>query len=223
MSWIATGVAVVGSGIKMYASNQQLRKQDDLAAAGIRRQGMLRDQANADVSKTITDRAVNNDANLAANRTAEQQAYGAALQRALPVQGGAVNPVPGSSKRYAADVLASRADVGKFGQDLAGRTAAIDAPQLTNLQTQLAMGDTATKLGLLHDTSSNEENVNNMQVKAIQANPWLMTAGELMQAGGTAAAGNRFGAKKPPVAGANAGIENAAANPSVYDYSGIGQ
>lgn len=186
---IGAGVAAAGAGVSAYANNQALRKQDATAAQGILKQGALRQQAGAEVDKTIRDRATNNAANVTANERSLNEQYAAALQRANPVQSGAVSTVPGAGKRYAADVLAARGNVSKFGTDLASRTAAIDAPALTNQQTQLAMGDTATKLGLMNDTSVNQNALTEMQVKAIQANPWLLAGGAALQGAGEAYAG----------------------------------
>jgi hypothetical protein len=193
---IGAGTAALGAGISSYAQNQALRKQDSAAAAGIVRQGALRQQANADVTKTITDRATNNAANLNDRKRALDEQYAAALQRAAPIQGGSIVSQPGGSKRYMAGVTGARTNVADFSRDLAARTAALDAPAATNLETQLRLGDTATKLGLLGDTSANEGNLTEMQVKAIQANPWLLAGGAALQGAGSAYAGK--GVKMPP-------------------------
>jgi len=183
---IGAGVAAAGAGATAYANNQALRKQDSAAAAGIMRQNLLRGQANADVTKTIQDRAVDNSANLNAAKNSLQSQYALALQRAMPTQKGSLSDQPGGSKRYAAGVNAARTGVGQFSNDLAARTAALDAPAVENLQTQLRLGDTATKLGLLGDTSANEGALTEMQVKAIQANPWLLAGGAALQGAGSA-------------------------------------
>lgn len=210
---IGAGTAAAGAGVSAYANNQQLRKQDATAAQGIIKQNALRGQAGAVVDKTIQERATNNAANLEANKNTLNQQYAAALQRANPVQSGAVSSTPGAGKRYAADVLASRGDIGKYGTDLASRTAAIDAPVLTNQQTQLAMGDTATKLGLIHDTSANQGALTDLQVKAIQANPWLLAGGAALQGAGEAYAGSGTLNGKAKVAGKPAGAGLGTLNP----------
>jgi len=182
----------------MYAQNQALRKQDAAAARGIMAQNALRSQANADVTKTIQDRAVDNSANLNAAKNNLQSQYALALQRAMPTQKGSLSDQPGGSKRYAAGVNAARIGVGDFSNDLAARTAALDAPAAENLQTQLRLGDTATKLGLLGDTSANQGALTDLQVKAIQANPWLLGAGAVLQGAGSAYAGGAGGKKYQP-------------------------
>jgi hypothetical protein len=140
---VGAGVSALGAGVGAYANNQALKKQDAAAAAGLMRQRALQGQANADVQQGVIKTATNNNANLAKNREAEQEQYAAALQRAQPVQSGSISGAPGGSKRYAADVMAARSGVADYGAKLGASTAAIDAPSLTNMQTQEALGDTA--------------------------------------------------------------------------------
>jgi len=196
---IGAGVSALGAGVSAYANNQALKKQDSAAAAGIMAQNRLRAQAQQDVSTTIQKVAQDNSANISRNQTTQQQEYAAALQRAAPTQSGAITAQPGASKRYAADVATAQAGVAKYGSDLSASTAAIDAPQLTQMQTQQTLGDTATKLGLLSDTSANQNALTQMQVRAIQANPWMLAAGSAIQGAGQGyIAGNAGAPKKAP-------------------------
>ena len=191
---IGAGVSALGAGVSAYAQNQQLRKQDNIAAQGIINQGALRQQANSDVQKLIKNTGQNNAANIARNQTTQEQEYAAALQRAAPVQGAALTTQPGASKAYAADVMNARNNVAQYGSDLGKSTAATDAPQLTQIQTQEALGDTATKLGLLNDTSANQNRLMQIQAGAVQANPWLQAVGGILQGAGTGYAARKMGA-----------------------------
>lgn len=197
---IGAGVSALGAGVSAYAQNQQLRKQDNIAAQGIINQGALRQQANSDVQKLIKNTGENNAANIARNQTTQEQEYAAALQRAAPTQGGALTTQPGASKAYAAAVNSARGNVAQFGSDLGKSTAATDAPQLTQIQTQEALGDTATKLGLLNDTSANQNRLMQIQASAVQANPWLQAGGGILQGAGTGYAARKMGA--PPATAA---------------------
>jgi len=195
---VGAGVSALGAGVGAYANNQALKKQDAAAAAGLMRQRALQGQANADVQQGVIKTATNNNANLAKNREAEQEQYAAALQRAQPVQSGSISGAPGGSKRYAADVMAARSGVADYGAKLGASTAAIDAPSLTNMQTQEALGDTATKLGLLGDTSNSVNNLTKMNVNSIQANPWVLAAGQALMGAGQGYTARNYGVKKNP-------------------------
>jgi hypothetical protein len=195
---ISAGLAAAGAGTEAYANNQQLRAQDRVAAQGLVQQGILKQQANADVQKNI-QQAQGNQKAVNTNQADLTAQYAAALQRAAPVQG-TQGAMPGASKRYAADTTAAQQAALKYGTGLATTAAGVGAPQLTNEQTQQSLGDTATKLGGLSDQSAQQAALTNMQVQSIQANPWLLAAGAALQ-----------GASKGY--GSYAGYNNAAAQP----------
>lgn len=176
---ISAGLAVAGAGTEAYANNQQLRSQDAAAARGMVQQGILKQQANADVQKNI-QQAQGNQKALNTNQADLTSQYAAALQRAAPVQG-TQGAMPGASKRYAADTTAAQQAAIKYGTGLATTAAAVGAPQLTNQQTQQGLGNTATQLGGLSDQSAQQAALTNLQVQSIQANPWLLAAGAALQ------------------------------------------
>jgi len=197
LALIAAGTTAAGAGISAYSQNQQMRRQDNIAAQGIRDQAALQSQAQTGVQKTIQKVGANNAANEAANKAATQAQYLDALRRAAPVQDNAVQSTPGSSARYAKGVVDAQAANKAFGANQAGLLARTDAPQLTQLQDQQTIGDAATKLGLLNDTSNNQNNLTKLQVGAVQQNPWLSAASQLLSGAGSGLSTYAGGMKKP--------------------------
>lgn len=199
MTWVATavaaGTAIVGTGTEMYANNQKLKKQDNIAAAGIMRQRELQSQANSSVQQSIQKNATDNQQNINKNTANEQAQYAAALQRATPTSNAALSDAPGGSAKYASAVAKARSGVADYGSNLAATTAATDAPLLTQEQTQLGLGDTATKLGLVNDTSNRQATLTGDAVNAVQANPWLIGAGNVIAGAGQGYA-SAYGYKK---------------------------
>jgi len=192
---ISAGLAAAGAGTEAYANHQALTKQDQAAAAGIMAQQRLKQQAQADLQPAIQT-AKNNDQNIAANRTALNSQYAAALQRAAPVQN-TNGALPGASKTYAADVAKAVGNNQVFGKNYANLTAAGGAPILTGQQTQEQLGDVATKLGGLNTQSQNANQLTQMQVQAITANPWLLGVGALL-GGASRGVGSYYGSKARP-------------------------
>jgi hypothetical protein len=182
--YTALVLTALGTGTEMYANNQALKNKDAEAAAGIRRQMSLEDQAQTNVKQAIQKVGSNNTQNIQANQNAQQAAYLDALRRAVPSQSGALESTPGASARYASDVVNAQISNKAYGANRAAAMAATDAPQLTQQQDQLALGDTATKLGLLGDTSNNEGKLTQMRVNAIAPNPWLEATGQLLKGAG---------------------------------------
>jgi len=199
MTWaaigISAGLAAAGAGTEAYANHQALTKQDNAAAAGIMAQARLKQQAQADISPTIKN-AQNNQSNVLANQTALDSQYAAALNRAAPVQG-TNGALPGASKAYAADVAKAQANNKTFGTNYANLTAAAGAPILTNQQTQEQLGEAATKLSGLNTQSQNQNQLTQLQVQSIAANPWLLGVGSLL-GGASKGYGSYAGYNKSP-------------------------
>lgn len=195
MTWVGVGIAVVGTGTQLYSQNQAVRQQDKIAANNIIKQGQERQLANADVQKNI-DMAKQNPANLARAQQNENAQYAEALQRAKPTgQDAAFTAPAGASARYAADVGTALKSNAAFGANQARNMSITDAPGITNLNTQLGLGDTATKIGLIGDRAAQENALATSQINSTRANPWLSTLGALMQGGGAAYAGGELAKK----------------------------
>lgn len=196
---LAAGAATAaGAGVNAYSANQQMRKQDSIAAQGIRNQSNLQAQAQAGVQKTIQKVGTDNAANEQANQQKQQAQYIDALRRAAPVQGAAQTDAPGASSRYAKGVVDAKAANNTFGGTQANLMSRTDAPQLTQIQDQQSIGDEASRLGLLNDTSNADNNLTKLQVQGVQQNPWLTAAGAVLQGVGSGAstyAGGMAGSK----------------------------
>jgi hypothetical protein len=191
--------SAAGAAVNGYAQNQALKRQDNVAAAGIRQQGMLRDQANQVVQKTVQNTATDEQANLQANKQKQQTAYLAALQRAAPTQNASTPAVAGASKAYADAAASATKDNAQFGRTLADQMSTTDAPLLTQNQTNLQLGDASTQLGLINDTSNRQANLARLQEQAITANPWLEAAGGVLSGAGSGLMTKGSGKKAPPV------------------------
>lgn len=214
LALVAGGATAAGAGINAYSQNQTLRRQDDIAAQGIRQQGLLQSQANAGVQKTIQKVGAGDAATEAANKSAQTAQYLDALRRAAPVQDSSLSTTPGSSSRYAKDVVDARASNSAFGANQADLMARTDAPQLTQLQNQQTIGDEATKLGLLADTSSNQNNLTKLKVGAVQTNPWLTATSALLGGVGSGLSTYAGGMKPKP--------NTTSITPKIYSDTGLG-
>lgn len=173
-------LSAAGAATGAYANNQQLKKQDAVAAQGVAAQAGLQDKANQVVQQTVQKNATDQQANLEANQQTQKAAYLDALRRAVPTQSASTPGVAGASKAYAAAATGAQTANAAFGRQQANDAAITDAPQLTQLQTNEGLGNAATNLGLIQDTSNQQANLTKMRVNAVQANPWLMAAGQVL-------------------------------------------
>jgi hypothetical protein len=209
MTWaaigISAGLAAAGAGTEAYANHQALTKQDQVAAAGIQAQQRLKQQAQQTIAPTIKS-AQNNQQNVQANQTSLDSQYAAALNRASPVQS-TVGALPGASKAYAQSVADAQAQNRTFGTNYANLTAAAGAPVLTNQQTQEQLGGAATQLGGIQQQSANQNQLTQMQVQAITANPWLLALGSAL-GGASKGYGSYAGYKGPSSVASNVSPNN---------------
>lgn len=190
---VGGAASAVGAGVSAYANNQALRKQDRIASDSIKAQAAQQSQADQVVKKTVQDTATNEQANLQANQQKQQNAYLEALQRAAPTQNASSPAVAGASKAYADATTKATADNATFGRTLASQMATTDAPQLTQLGTNLKLGDASTQLGLINDTSNRQANLAKLQEQAVTANPWLSAAGQFISGAGNGYASSAGG------------------------------
>lgn len=175
---IAAGLSAAGSGAGMVASNNQLQKQDQIAAQGIARQSAINKQASGQVSD-LTKKVAADDPTAIANNLKAQ--YAAALQNnSTDTEPG----VSGGSKRYSEATQKANANVGAYGGQQAGLDAQVNAPTLQRLGDQEQIGATAGNLGLLQNQSNNQEALTQTEVKSVAANPWLSAIGGVLKGAG---------------------------------------
>jgi hypothetical protein len=178
------GAGKVGSLINQ---QQALHAQDREAAAGLRRNQAITDEANARVRAQIDQTA---NAKPAAEEQTANQDFMRALKQAKVANGGDFFGGPGGS-RFADDLGLARTAAAGEGKGLAERTAAIDAPQFQRQREQVGVNDTATALNVLGDKSRGEDYLTQLRVKSHQPNPWVEAGAELLGAfgGGLASRG----------------------------------
>lgn len=185
--YIGAALAAAGAATSSYATSQQLKKQDQIAAQGIIKQGQLQKQGNADVATTIGSVAKSNAKTQAASNDQLAQ-YRAALQQGAGVSSSASPNVPGAGKAYKGAQATAGASANDYVGALAGSAATTQGTQLERVGENEQMGDTASKLGMLQGQAQNENYLTKLRVQSTQANPWLQGLGALMSAAGSVVA-----------------------------------
>ncbi len=196
-----------GTATSAIATDQQQNRQNDIAAAGIIKQGQIQKQAEKDVGQTVNTLNASNASTQA--KTAQQlNAYRSALLQAQPLSAAASPGVPGASKAYGAAQAASSGSASDYVNKIATSAATTQGTQLERVNEGQSMADTATKLGVLGQQSGEQSYLTKLQVSSTQANPWVKGLGMLMQGAGmglgmAGAAGLGAGAAGAGTAGAS--------------------
>jgi len=177
------GAGTVASGV---ATADQLKQQNDIAAAGIIQQGMLQKRGESDVGNLVSSKIAQSTAT-AQQKTAQQlAAYRSALTQSSAIDSSASPNVPGASKAYKAEQGTASTTANTYVNALANSAAVTQGTQLERVGEGEDIASTAGQLGLL-STQSNEQNyVTQLQMKATQANPWLNSLGMLLKGAGAA-------------------------------------
>lgn len=185
-SWalIASAALAAGSAVDQ---NQTMRKQDRDAAAGIRQNMTLQQQANAKVAQTLQQQAQSNP------RDAIQQQNAAYLDQLRQNQQQAQQRLlrQGLGGAYADRAAANAATENDYTNRLSGLMAQIDAPGVQRQQEQFNFGDLGTDLGVLGQNAAGNQFVTGMKVKTRNPNPWLQGLGQAAQAYASAQGGGR--------------------------------
>lgn len=185
--YTALVVTALGTGVNQYSQNQNLKNQDNQAAASIRNQMTLNNKAESDVNTLNQSVARSNPQDA---QKAQDAAYVAAIRNASATQG-TVNPaVKGASKRYGDAVAGSQADVNNYARSTANNLAATVAPQLQRIGEGNQIADTASQLGIINDASNSEQGLLRTRLAGDAANPWLSSLGTILQGTGQGLATN---------------------------------
>lgn len=180
---VAGALSVAGAVTEGIAQQEAVNKQNDIAAAGIIKQGQLQQQGENDVGQVTKQIS----SQTPAQQTAAQLAsYQKALNEQSAVMQSDQPSVPGASKAYTQEKAISGGDASNYVQALAKSGAVTEGTQLERVQEGQEIAGTASNLGLLQTQSNEQAYLTKLQIQATQANPWLMAMGKVMQGAGTA-------------------------------------
>ena len=178
------GLILAASGAAINTGNQYAaaRKQDQLAARGIKNQGEIQKKASSRLNEQLTDFSQSDPS---AERAQALQGYANALRGSQESTEGALPMVGAANPRFAENVGQQRGAINSELGTRAGRMASIDAPMLQRLREGQQMNRTSADLGEFNRQSGAEDFLTRLRVAAAQPNPWVGAAGSIMQGVGT--------------------------------------
>lgn len=174
---MATGAAIASAaltGLSAINQNQVARRQDDAAAAAIRRNMQLQEQANQRVAQAIQQQSQSSPA---AAQQSQMQQYLQQLQQAQQLaQQRLLRGGFGSAydQRAAQDI----ANENNYASKMAGLMSAVDAPTLQRQQEAINFGNLGTDLGMIGSNASGNARTAELTASGIRANPWLQAAAQ---------------------------------------------
>lgn len=180
-------LSAIGTGAGAYANNQALKKQDNIAAQGIRRQSQLSQEADSRVRQQIADTA---NSKPAADQASEEAQLMAAIRSQRAPQPEVLGAGSGASTRFAEDVANSRRTGNANVAQLITNLSKIDAPAIQRQREAVGTNRAATDLGLLGLRSQSEDFLTKLRASQVRPNPWVTALGSLAHGVGSGMAAN---------------------------------
>ena len=200
-------LAAAGAATNTANNYAAARKQDRIAAQGIRRQSDLQREASRRAGQHLEEFSGSTPAG---EQSQSLEGFMNALRQSRQSTEGDLPAVGAANPRFAEDVSAGRQRVGEQASERAGRLSRIDAPMYQRQREGSQFLRTSADVGELGRQSSAQDFLTRLRVSAAQPNPWVGAAGSLMQGIGGAMA------LAPPAAAAGAPGTAAMANPSGF-------
>ena len=172
---LALAAGLGSAGLTAYNTNKTAKKQDRVAADGIRKQAENQRQVNARLNQTISEAQKSNPDD---ERKTTQAQY---LTQLLASMGQAKTGLAkrGISEQFDEQAAGASADIGSYGNDIAGLFSRMDAPILQRQGEQNAYGNLGMDLDVLGGNVRGDAFLNELKMKSIRRNPWLDLAAGL--------------------------------------------
>jgi hypothetical protein len=166
---VPVALALASAGASAYNTNRTAKKQDQAAAAGIRKQAENQKEVNQRLNKTLefAQQSTPDEA-----RTTANQKYLATLQ-AKRAQANAGLAPQGISSAFDADAQAAAASSQAGAEQAAGLLSRIDAGTAQRASEGMAYGNLGMDLDRVRGNISGDEFLNRLRVGAIRRNPWI--------------------------------------------------
>ena len=174
-------LSAAGTGVGVVNQQGALRKQDKVAAQGIRKQQDLQREANARARGQVDEFSQSSPAG---EQRQTLEAYMNALRATQPSAEGGMESMGAVNPRFAEQVSGQQADMAARSGADARNMSVIDAASLQRLREGQGINRAASDLGAIGRTSEAEDFLNRLRVSSVQPNPWIGAAGNIMQGAG---------------------------------------
>lgn len=194
--WVPAVIAAVGAGVQAKETHDVAKEQDEAAAQGIRTQAGRQREADARVQQEV------NKLGESTPEDSQRQATDAFMQqlkrtRSQAHGGGSVGAV---SDAYNTDSANASTAVDQYGANRASVLGRISAPGLQRTAETVSRLRAGSELGQIGRNAAGDDFLNQLRMSQIQANPWVMAGGQVLQSAGSgmAASSGAGATKRPP-------------------------
>lgn len=199
---IALALAAAAAGTSYYNTQRTARRQDQEAAAGIRRQSARQREADAQVSSMIDQQAGSSSADEQAGVLDKYMQQLRASKAGSTTGLSQVGNVSDAARTAEADAALG---VGQYGSKMASLLSAMDAPLLSRQNEAVARARGAVDLERIGRFAQGDDFLTQMRLQGIRRNPWLDAFSSFAggAAGSIGTGGSGGGAKQGVKTGGN--------------------
>jgi hypothetical protein len=191
--WIPAVLSAVGAGVQADQTNQAAKRQDEIAAQGIRTQSSKQRDADARVSQEV------NKLQNSTPEDSQRQATDAFMDqlKRTRAQAHGEGQVGNVSSAYTSDADSAGKAVDQYGKNRASVLGRINAPGLQREQEGISRSRAGTDLGLISRAANGDQFLTELRARQNGVNPWAMAAGQVIGSAGSGMASNAGGSSIP--------------------------
>lgn len=198
--WVPLVISALGAGASAYNTNQTAKRQDQVAAEGIRQQASRQKEADQKVAGEVDAlKASNADA----ARKESTNDFLAQLRRTASVAQGGDGITGAANERFLTDTADANTGIKDYGQRAASILGRIAAPGRQRMAEGQSQARLASALSVIGRGSEGDAFLNNLRLRGVNRNPWIDAGASIAggAAGGMADSG--YGAGVPAKYGVN--------------------
>lgn len=167
--WIPLVATALSAGATAYGTNKVAKKQDSIAAEGIRTQAETQRRVNARLNKTLQDTAASTGED---SRKKSNVTYLDAIRRKL-AEGTSGLQQRGISDEYDQAATGAAGTANDYAGTIAGLLSRIDAGTQQRQSEANMMGDFQFDTAPLGSNVQGDQFLNNMRLQAVRRNPYI--------------------------------------------------
>lgn len=167
--WVPLVATALSAGATAYGTNRVAKKQDNIAAQGIRTAAETQRRVNARLNKTLQDTAASTGD---ASRKKSNVTYLDAIRRKL-AEGTSGLQGRGISSEYDEAATGAAGDAQDYAGTVAGLLSRIDAGTMQRQNEGNMLGDFQFDVSPLESNVRSDQFLNNMRLQGVRRNPYI--------------------------------------------------
>ena len=176
-------LSALGAAGSYVSASQTAKKQDNIAAQGIRNASARQREADGMVRETLRRTS---ESNPDADQKSSLAQYMTQLQRTQGQASAGLNQAGRTSNRFSGEAAGAADDIAKYSSNTANLFSRIDGPNRQRQREGIDFARLGSGIGQIGQFSDSDQYLTNLRMRNVRSNPWLDALSRIS----TAAAGS---------------------------------